>query len=147
VSYDLLVFEPNDAPRERKTFLKWYRSQIQWYEGQFYDDPMEAAAPLFAWYSDMCRDFPDMNGPDACDLLDDDNPRATGYTIGQSVIYADFRWSESEAAYTTVRTLAARHHLGFFDVSDGDGEIWFPPEPTDEQTCPSFLRPWWQFWR
>lgn len=123
-----MVFEPRDAPRERTAFLDWYRTQMEWSEGDRYDDPSRTSANLASWYADMRRDFPNMNGPDAYQMADDEeNPRVTGYSIGTSVIYADFRWSEAEAAYATVRSLAVKHGVGFFNVSASDGEIWFPP--------------------
>jgi hypothetical protein len=123
-----MVFEPKDAPHQKDAFLNWYEGQTQWAEGQSYGDPSETTPNLAAWYADMCRDFPNMNGPYAHHSApDEDNSRVTEYTIGKSVIYADFRWSQAEAAYATVRALAVKHGIGFFNVSATDGEIWFPP--------------------
>lgn len=128
MSYDLMVFDPHAAPRERSAFLEWYRVQTEWSEGHAYNDPVVTTAPLAVWYADMRRDFPNMNGPGAYEIADDeDNPRVTDYSIGQSVIYAGFRWSEAESAYAAVRALAVRHGVGFFNASADDGEIWFPP--------------------
>jgi hypothetical protein len=136
VSYDLVVFEPKDAPPDKAAFLQWYELQTQWSEGHTYHDPSKTTANLSSWYAEMCRDFPDMNGPRADELADaEDNSRATGYAIGQSIIYADFRWSEAEAAYAAVRVLAVKHGVGFFNVSADDGEIWFPTiERTPDRT-------------
>ena len=128
MSYDLLVFDPNDAPRERAEFLDWYQVQVEWSEGQSYNDLSQTTGNLSAWYADMCQSFPDMNGLGADEVISlADNPRATGYSVGRSVIYADFRWSEADSAYATVRELAVKHGVGFFNVSSEDGEIWFPP--------------------
>jgi len=131
-----MVFEPKDAPREKNMFLDWYQLQTRWSEGHSYDDPSKTTVNLSAWYAEICRDFPDMNGSGARDLADvEDSPRATGYSIGRSVIYADFRWSEADAAYASVRALAVKHGVGFFNVSADDGEIWFPPtERTPDTT-------------
>ncbi|WP_222403467.1 hypothetical protein [Rhizobium leguminosarum] len=136
MSYDLMVFEPNDAPREKDAFLDWYDEHTKWSEGQSNDHPSKTTPNLAAWYDDIRRDFPNMNGPDAYGpAQDEDNPRSTGYMIGKSVIYADFRWSEAEAAYATVRALAVKHSVGFFNVSAIDGEIWFPStEHTPDKT-------------
>lgn len=128
MSYDLLVFEPKDAPRERAAFLDWYRVQTQWAEGHSYNDPSQTTGNLSAWYADMRQEFPDINAPDADEVTDSEgNPRVTGYSIGRSVIYADFRWAEAESAYAAVRGLAVKHGVGFFNVSGKAGEIWFPP--------------------
>jgi hypothetical protein len=122
-----MVFEPKDAPREKDAFLDWYEEQTQWPEGQPYDGRSETTPNLAAWYADMRRDFPNMNGPDAYEPAhDEDNSRLTGYTLGKSVIYVHFRWPEAKAAYATLRALAVKHRVGFFNVSASDGEIWFP---------------------
>ena len=128
MSYDLLVFEPDDAPRDRQAFLEWYEKQTEWSEDHSYDDPGVTTPGLSAWYGEMQREFPDLNGPSASDLSEDDNPSLTDYSIGRSVIYAGFRWSEADHAYTAVRALAVKHGVGFFNVSATDGEIWFPSE-------------------
>jgi hypothetical protein len=129
VSYDLMVFEPDEAPRDRNAFLDWYRLQTQWPEDHAYNDPAETTERLAAWYAEMRRDFPNMNGPGAPGVDEDDHPhpRLTDYAIGRSVIYAAFAWSQAESAYAAVRTLAVKHRVGFFNVSARDGEVWFPP--------------------
>jgi hypothetical protein len=33
MSYDLMVFDPAAAPRERDDFLRWYDAQTEWTEG------------------------------------------------------------------------------------------------------------------
>ncbi|MEQ1955290.1 hypothetical protein [Mesorhizobium sp. CN2-181] len=128
MSYDLMVFAPADAPRVRQAFLDWYEEQTEWSEDHRYDDTAVTTPGLSAWYGEMQLDFPDLNGPSASDLLEDDSPSVTDYSIGRSVIYAGFRWSEADRAYTSVRALAVKHGVGFFNVSAADGEIWFPPE-------------------
>jgi hypothetical protein len=123
MSYDLMVFEPSEAPRERKAFLDWYRFQTQWLE-----DPATMTAGLSAWLAEMHRHFPNMNGPRACDIANDEgNPPVTDYSIGRAVIYACFSWTEAQSAYSLVRALAVKHRVGFFNVSAENGEIWFPP--------------------
>jgi hypothetical protein len=128
VSYDLMVFDPKAAPRGKDAFLSWYDGQTQWSEGKSYEAPSATTPNLAAWYADMCRDFPNMNDPDTYEPEhDEDNPRLTGYSIGPSIIYTDFRWSQAETAYATVRKLAVKHRVGFFNVSADDYEVWFPP--------------------
>jgi hypothetical protein len=120
-----MVFEPSAAPGERSAYLDWYRLQTEWSEDHSYDDPAVTTAKLSAWFTEMRRDFPNLNGPGAADA--GDYRRATDYSIGRSVIYACFQWSEAESAYAIVRALAVRHGVGFFNVSADDGEFWFPP--------------------
>jgi len=30
MSYDLMVFEKNDAPKNKKDFMEWYHKQTEW---------------------------------------------------------------------------------------------------------------------
>ena len=124
MSYDLMVFDPEAAPRDREEFMRWYRAQTEWSEDHSYDDPRVTIPALAGWFAEISEAFPPMNGPGASD--DYDNPRLTDYSIGRSVIYVAFAWSEADAAFETVRRLAIEHEVGFFDVSADEGEIRFP---------------------
>ena len=123
MSYDLVVFDPQVAPRGRDEFLRWYDEQTAWPEGHSYDDPEVTTPALASWFADMSQGFPPMNGALASN--DYANLKVTDYAIGRSVIYAAFASSQGQLAYETVRRLAAKHSVGFFDAS-GDGEIAFP---------------------
>lgn len=141
MSYDLMVFEPTVAPKERQQFLKWYKAQAEWGEGHSYDDPSVASPSLQAWFQEMIRFFPAMNGPQASE--DPDDPKVTDHCIGKSVIYSAFAWSCAEEAHRKTRALAVKHGVGFFDVSANDGEILFPG---DQNAASSNPKPWWKFW-
>ena len=116
MSYDLMVFDPLVAPKERKEFMKWYKNQTEWTEDHNYQDHAVTTDKLKAWYQEMMTYFPPMNGPLASDD-DIDNPNVTDYSIGQHVIYSGFAWSVAEKAYPMMRNLAIKHSVGFFDVS------------------------------
>ncbi len=126
MSYDLMVFDPASASREREAFIAWYQAQAEWTEDHGYDDPAVATAELRLWYQKMRQIYPNMNGPDAAN--DDQLDRAADYSIGKHVIYAAFPWSLAEEVYLDVRRLAVECRVGFYDASgdDGDGEIYFP---------------------
>jgi len=123
MSYDLMVFEVTAAPKDRKEFMEWYAQQSEWSEDHSYQDHAVATESLQAWFKEMAELFPPMNGPLASD---DDDPKLTDYCIGQHVIYSAFAWSVAEEAYPTVRELAVKHSVGFFDASAENGEILFP---------------------
>ena len=134
MSYDLMVFDASAAPHEQDAFMEWYDAQTQWGEGHSYDSSDVATAELRAWYDDMRRTFPAMNGPDAAwsrDLPNDsplwDDPHVTDYCIGKHVIYCGFAWSIADEARAAVVRLAEQHKIGFFDAS-GDSRIVFPGE-------------------
>jgi hypothetical protein len=44
MSYDLMVFEPEAAPKEHDRFLEWYGVQTKWSEGHSYGDPAITSA-------------------------------------------------------------------------------------------------------
>ncbi len=133
MSYDLMVFETAKAPADRNEFMKWFERQTQWNEEHDYQSVSVSSPALQSWFMEMKDTFPPMNGdyaPDA-DLFDHDEHLAihtTDYSIGREMIYAAFAWPVAEEAYAQVRSLAQKHHVGFYDVSSPEGEILFPNE-------------------
>lgn len=119
-----MVFEAGAAPRERSAFLNWYRQQTRWSEPHGYNNPHVPSPALRAWFLEMIKTFPPMNGPLASEDVDDS--KVTDYSVGQTVIYAAFAWSQAEMAYQHMFELAAKHYVGFFDVSSTDSDIWLP---------------------
>lgn len=124
VSYDLMVFDASVAPRTRNSFMAWFEKQTEWVESHGYNNPEIPAPALQAWFFEIIKTYPPMNGPFASDDVDD--PKVTDYSLGRSVIYGAFSWSEVEVANTVVKELAAKHGVGFFDLSSEEGEIWLP---------------------
>jgi hypothetical protein len=129
VSYDLLVFHPGAAPKEREAFLCWWKEQAKWPEGHGYDDPAVSTPALRAWFLEAIATFPAMNGPYA--RPDDARPEETqaseaDYSVGTNVIYTAFAWSKAEQARELTFALAAKHGLGFFDASSALSGVWLP---------------------
>lgn len=149
MSYDLMVFNPETAPKSESEFLAWYHQQAEWEEDHSYNDPKVTSKALRNWFLEMIIDFPAMNGPhsppDIDDYIDDDG--ITDYSIGKDVIYVGFRWSAAERAYPRMLELAKKHQVGFFDPS-GDGNIMFPNENGILESVNKNLptKPWWKFW-
>lgn len=160
MSYDLMVFRKEAAPKSRAEFMEWYQNQTEWTESHSYDDPANTSEELRNWFLEMIQTFPAMNGPFASD--DDDNPHVSDYSIGKDIIYIAFAWSLVEQAYHTTINLAEKHGVGFFDVSSDDGDILFPENGTlkamdaSETQNPNTIggnetrgqtpKPWWKFW-
>ena len=124
MSYDLVVFEPTAAPRERADFMAWYHAQTQWSEGHGYNDPRVCSPALQRWYTAMVKVFPPMNGPLASRDLDD--PHVTDHCCGRNIIYSAFAGSVGPSAYKMTKKFAIDHHVGFFAASEPDGELLFP---------------------
>ncbi len=154
MSYDLMVFDPAVAPRDRGEFLEWYRDVTEWRAGRDYARIAGATGNLPLFYETMRAAFPPMNGPDAprfggaisrpkrgffARLLggagekvwDEDAPELTDYSIAESAIYMGFAWSLSDAAHKAVFFAALRCEVGFFDVSAEEGVILYEPGDFD----------------
>ena len=81
-----------------------------------------------AWFEDIIRIFPPMNGPYAILQLPENEASSTDYAIGADFIYASFAWSKAEPAYMTVARLAEKHQLGLFNASSSGEEVWVPKD-------------------
>jgi len=123
MSYDLMVFEPEAAPKNHDAFMEWYFTLTKWNDGP-YDDPARTSARLRAWVQEMQRTFPDMNTPDAEIHLQDDDGVLADYTIRRQFVYAGFAWSKAVDAVGVAERLAKLHGVGFFDVSSNGEEVW-----------------------
>ena len=84
MSYDLMVFDPQAPPANREGFMAWYGQQTHWTEDHSYDSPDVCTPDLRAWFFEMMKEYPSMNGPHASE--DVDNPKLTDYSIGRSAI-------------------------------------------------------------
>ena len=129
MSYDLMVFEPEAAPKDHDAFMEWYFNLTKWNDGP-YDNPERTSARLRAWVQEMWRMFPDMNTPEAEIHLQDDDGVLSDYTIGRQFVYAGFAWSKAVAAAGEAERLAKLHEVGFFDVSSNGEEVWLPANGT-----------------
>jgi len=138
MSYDLVVFDPEKAPVERSTFLKWYEQQSE----ESLEVSEVTSSGLQTFFLELSRKYPAMNGPHASD--DVDNPKLTDYAFGQSSIYMCFAWSQASEARIDVVTLAKKNSVGCYDISDTEGLIWRPDKPGN---LPSSRKLWWQFWK
>ena len=130
MSYDLMVFEKTKAPGTKKEFMDWYEKQTEWGEDHDYQTIGVSSPALQSWFMEMKETFPPMNGefaPDdeAIENDEDLESRLTDYSISYDSVYAAFSWSLAEEAYETMRRLAQKPGVGFFDAS-GDGDIILP---------------------
>jgi hypothetical protein len=124
MSYDLMAFRPESAPRTRNEFMNWFEKQARWEEEHDYNDPAIASPELQDWFHTMIKTFPALNGPYSSD--DFDNDRLSDYCTGKEVIYVAFGWTVAEQAYSIMKKNAEEHNVGFFDVSAKLGAIMFP---------------------
>ena len=126
MSYDLMVFDPVSAPRKRAAFLEWYERQQNGGEDvPRSDDPQLLTPALQAWFAEMIKSFPPLNGPLSNDEVVD-NPKVTDYGLGRTYVYACFGWSQAAEAHKHTVLLAEKHGVGFFNVSSDESDVWIP---------------------
>ena len=128
MSYDILAFDPVTVVDA--DFPAWWEVQSQWPEDHSYDNPEVTTASLRAFYDELIQAFPPMNGPGAPaeDAWRSDaalESRLSDYSIGTSLIYGAFAWSQAGEARATFTALAAKHGVAAALVSD-DGSILRP---------------------
>ena len=154
MSYDLMVFNKNSAPKTRDEFMEWYNNQTEWTEDHSYFDPEVTSKELKDWLMEMIQTFPALNGPFYSDDedYDYDNENVSDYSIGRDVIYVGFSWSVVEKAYEKAFEIAEKYEVGFFDPSFETG-IFFPIngklikiEEFNSSEKDSINKPWWKFW-
>jgi len=116
MSYDLGVFDIASAPKDKIAFDTWWTKALE-AEQEFYDDIAITTPELAAWFHNMRKSYPPMNGPfaPAEDSANFDSPKITGYQIGPKTIYCDFRWSEAEDVGFHMFELAEEHGLAVYD--------------------------------
>ena len=120
MSYDLMVYDPRIAFVGKADFIDWYDKQTKWSEDHGYNNSDIPTPELGKWFRDMIVKFPPMNGPLADKNRDDSY--VTDYCLGKSLIYVAFAWSVSQEAHAYMQDLAAKHRLGFFDITAA--EVW-----------------------
>ena len=123
MSYDLMVFDPAVAPKQRTAFLQWYGDITRWEEPRDYADPTGMTGNLTSFYHLFRRSFPPLNGPHAVALENVDDKNVTDYSFASHAIYLSFTWSVAQSAREATLDAALETAVGFFDVSDTDGAI------------------------
>ncbi len=127
MSYDLAVFDPRDDLRDPSTFSNWYDARTKWHGDVYFDEAPISTSSLQAWLQDMLKIFPPMNGPRRPSFEDAERwDWVADYAITSDLIYIAFSSSRAGLVYDTVYRLAAKHGVGFYDVGESPGEVWFP---------------------
>lgn len=124
MSFDVMLFDAHNAPRERNIFDNWFNTLTQWDGDIDYNDVRHATPALQEFYKDLIKSYPSLNGPDAPQNPIDPE-RLTDYSIAPQIIYAAFSWSQAKLADQLIHDLAAKHGVGIYHVST-DNAVIFP---------------------
>jgi hypothetical protein len=123
MSYDLFAFDPGAlAPDD--DVMAWYQKQAEWSEPHSYTDAAVSTPKLQAFYRDLIKVFPPMNGPDAAE---GDDEADTDYAIGTTILYVAFRWSKAEDARAVFVRLGQAHGVGVCEISETPAAVHRPP--------------------
>jgi hypothetical protein len=122
MTYDILAFDPDSVTDA--DFPMWWEKQVEWSEDHSYDDAAVTTPSLRAFYRELIQTFPPMNGhgcptDEEFDADPDVEVRLTDYSIGTSVVYGAFAWSQESRARPLFTSLAAKHGVAAVLVSDG----------------------------
>lgn len=124
-----MVFDPALVKyQEREAFIEWYYETTEWEGDHDYFDPVSGSEPLRGWFADIIVTYPPMNGPLAPSLEQVDDFDVADYSISPDSIYVAFAWSDADRGFNAAVELAAKHKLGFFEVSGQEGAVWVPDE-------------------
>jgi len=126
MSYDLVVFEVQAAPREAGAFDRWFQEQTAWDGARTYADPDVTTPRLRAWLEEMTRAFPATSESAGGPAKDD--ARVADYVIGPALVYVAFAWTQADSARRHAVELAAKHGVGFLDTTGDVGPIWSADE-------------------
>ena len=126
-----MVFEISKAPKSKQEFMNGYYNLTEWEENLDYNNPQNTSYSLQSWFSEMILTFPPMNGSLAPtdEMLDNNDElysHLADYSISTDAIYVGFSWSLAEEAHDVARKLAAKHSVGFLDVSNDNLNIILP---------------------
>ena len=148
MSFDLMVFDPDHAPRERAAFMEWFRDITRWEDKLTVDIPDGLSGNLPAFYRQITKSFPDINGPEARAYFDFVQPPPPGFfarlfgakpvsrpeldesrlvecTFHANAIYLSFTSSLNGDAGFTCSDVANDTGVGLFNVSAGNGQIFY----------------------
>lgn len=135
MSFDLMVFDVDKAPKTKTEFLQWYKEVTDWKEGNMYDDITISSPSIQQWYYEMIKTYPPMNGQfsptdEELEEIEGLEERMTDYSIGDSFIYMCFAWSVADKAYDAAVKAAFNSGLGVFylSASEEDMKIILPDD-------------------
>lgn len=128
MSYDILIFEPDATTDE--DFPRWWKRISRWEEPHDYDTTERSIPEIRAFYRDLIRTFPPINGPHALaeeelDAREAEGPPVADYTIGTNFIYVSVSWSDANTLVKIVGPMAWTQRLAVAYVSE-DGSIVRP---------------------
>ena len=127
MSFDIAVFEPSAAPRERGAFENWFAEQADWSKNGARGNPSIVSPALQSWCEDIQKTFPNLNGPDtpACEETRKEDYLAD-YSVGKHVIYISFSRAVTDEAKRAILRTASLHKVGVYDL--GEGRIFYPKD-------------------
>jgi len=131
MSFDLMVFDPDVVPRDKKPFNAWFdQDSADMSQTGGYDSNRAERDEFHRFYEQMREVFTPFNGPDNVPLPDDASQirilRTCGYTFQPHSLYMSFRWPAQDFARAACSTFSKELGLGFYHMSSPYPQVRFP---------------------
>lgn len=106
MSYDLVIFDNKNVPVRHDAFMEWFNKAKESIQ-----DTNENQLPyaMQSLYEELIESFP--NGSDV------------QYYFGTDIIFASFDYVQSEKAHSTLKLLAKKYRVGFYNASSARFEL------------------------
>lgn len=125
MSYDLMVFDKNNVPKESSKFMDWYWRSM---ELECVEDIAYASEGLQKFFHLVREIFPPIDGPFALEGRGDEGQGmeacCCGYGIREDMVYLTLPYSVSQFAYNTVKRAAYFAGVGFYAPSNGGAPVF-----------------------
>lgn len=121
MSYDVIVFDPETAPRKEDDFFEWLDDLGETFEGSEENIPDTLSANLRAFYDDLRRTYEPVSGPHAYVGEIHETTKVCEYFFGEKTIDLAFGWQLSSDGRKAVLQSAIAAKVGVYMSSDEDG--------------------------
>lgn len=132
MSYDLIIFDPDNAPNNLADFMKWNDKQEDLLAADIdQENPNITTVKLRQWFFEIIKEIIPLSGPYSNDEKEDyiegqDDERGADYFIGQHAIYVMFSMDEIAKPTKQMLQMAKKHKVGFCDFNSSDDYIFYP---------------------
>ena len=131
MSFDLMVFDADIAPKDKKGFREWFEQEAGEQGPESSDLPEICKNDAFrAFYEQMAEVFTPFNGPDAVHLPENASQlrilRTGEYSFRRHSAYMCFGWPAQDFARAACSTFSKELGLGFYMLSTRYPQVRFP---------------------
>jgi hypothetical protein len=124
VSYDLIAFDPTEAPADRLEFLDWIQRAFRSTDGNTNADIATLSLGLQAWHREMRERYPHDYDPHAWPPGTYSVSKHASYRFTKHAVSVSVAWDDTGPAFHRAKKAAMACGLGLFEVSGADSAVW-----------------------